>query len=175
MKKILVVILGLIIIMIATIGIAFILPNINKTYNLGETNMKIKIPYSYVETGDTSKTHIINLYNSRDEIKISATNLIEDFWSSGDTEARIDEYLKVMSSANYDSNMKNVKKEVIGTLENKVGRVEFELSNLNDTYKSITIIPNEEIGNLVIEIIGTKEAIDNNKNEIEKIINTISI
>lgn len=192
MKKTILIIISLIILIVVGTFLFFIIrPNLSKTYKLDAFNVSIKIPYAYEEveneslkpkeSSDTTQSAkdrsniIINLYNEYNGISITVLNLQGDFWSSGDTISRMDEYTKVISSANYDSNIRNVKMEAIEKLDSKIGRVEMELAKQNTENKSVTLITDETIGNLVIEIIGTKESFENYSEEIEKIINSVKI
>lgn len=175
MKKILIFLTILMVIVIIAVGIGVALPNMSGTYRLGSSRMKMEIPYSYEQLDEATENTIINLYNEDSKIKISAIELKKDFWGSGDAFARVEEYLNVISAINYDSNIKNIKKDTIANLNNKVGRVEVEVENPGGSFKTITIIPNEEVGNIVLEFMGDSESIEKNMEEIEEIINSIKI
>ena len=128
MKKLWICFLVLILLVIVFTIVAMIRPNISRTCRIGEYNITMKVPYAYEKEEDNYENSLINLYNKVAGISISAIDLREDFWSSGDVESRMDEYLNVISSANYDAGLKNLKTEILAGTNGKIGRVEFELS-----------------------------------------------
>ncbi|MBO5142590.1 MAG: hypothetical protein J6C46_06270 [Clostridia bacterium] len=173
MKKILYLMLSIILLVVIAIVFSINKENLNRNCNIG-SKITMQIPYSYENRDEKIENNLLNLYNPKG-INISATELKQDFWSSGDTFARIEEYLDVISSANYDSGLKNIKKTSVENTENKIGRVEFELNKPSIEYKNISMITNGEIGNIVIEINGKKDIMDENSEEIENIIQSIKL
>ena len=140
---------------------------------LEKYNITIKVPRAYEEIENDVENNLLRLYNNG--VTINAIDLKENFWSSGDIEARMDEYIRVISTANYDSSLKNPKIETVKNSEDKLGRVELELENPEGSSKTVTILTSRNIGNLVIEFTGTVENINKNMNDIDKIIGTIKI
>lgn len=174
MKKIIkFIMLTLTLVVIVTV-ISLLKPSISRTCKIKDSRMKIKIPYAYEEVYSESENVVLNLYN-KNGIKIKVSKFQEGFWSSGDTNARVEEYLKVMSSMNYDSEIKNVKRRIIEKTEDRLGMAEFDLRNISGSAKNIAIITNDEVGNFVIEIEGPIELMEAKRNEIEKIIKSIKL
>lgn len=173
MRKIVIFIMGLVLLSIVSISVLVLLPNFSRNYKLPGYNLNLKVPYNYKKVEQENENSLLNLYEAESGITISAMRLKNDFWSSGDTASRVEEYIKVISSANYDSEIKNIKTGFVNDSKNKLGLVEFELGKPNGTYKTVTIISNEEIGNITIEIYADKESFNNNLNEIETIVSSI--
>lgn len=173
MKKIFTVVL---LIMIAIIGISSLSLNesVNKKYKLGEGVLTIKAPATYVRQGDEKKEDEIKLYNSENGVYINAEILDNDFWSSTDLNARIDEYIKVISSANYDAEIKNVKTEILEENSN-LARIQADLVKQTSNRKTIALISANTEANVIVEITGTKSSIEDDIEEIEEIINSIKI
>lgn len=175
MKKIIIFIFILIILVVLAVSLSIFIPSISRTCKIEKYNISMKIPFSYNAVEEEGENILISLYNEQNGISISGVDLKDDFWQSGDTLARIDEYMKVMSSANYDAEIKNISQELIKSTENKIGKIEFELAKINSNNKMIALITNEQIGNVVIEIRGSQESMDKYKKELYKIIDSVKI
>ena len=175
MKRIIIFIVTLVVLVVIFTSLVLILPNVNKTYNFSEYNLSFKIPYAYRNIATEEENILLSLYNEETEIGVSFVKVQDDFWSSGDTEARMDEYLRVISAANYDSGMKNVKLELMDKLESKFGKVEFELEKPNESSRAVVLIANGEVGNIVFEINASKENYEENLEEINKIIDSVNV
>lgn len=183
MKKLWICFSILIVLGIVMAAIAIMKPTISRTCRIGEYNITMKIPYAYEKEEDNYEDSLMNLYNKEQGIRINAIELKENFWSSDDIESRMEEYLKVITSVNYEAGLKNLKTEIIEGTSGRIGKIEFELSknyeeekdiNLDES-KAVTLITNAEIGNVVIEILASKENFDKNKEEIEHIVRSIQI
>ena len=81
-------------------------PSISRICRIDKYDITIEAPYSYEEEEDNYENTLINLYNKEKGISINAIDLKEDFWSSGDVADRMDEYLNIISAANYDTGLK---------------------------------------------------------------------
>ena len=172
MKKILRLLAFIIVLVIVFTLWIFIKPNISRTCKIKELDISLKIPYAYQETYNESENVLLNMYNS-EGIRISVVELKDNFWSSGDTEARMNEYLNVISAMNYDSEIKNIKKEILKKKDGNLAKVELTLRNPSGNAKKVSVIANEKIGNFVIEIEGSMSVMENKAKEIEKIIKSI--
>lgn len=177
MKKVLKLIGLLILTIIIGTGISVFIMlnkgNFNKTYNIKKYGMKIKIPYSYESIYEGATNQLLNLVNNQNGISVTVMEFQDEFWSSGDAMSRMDEYMQIVSTANYGKNVKNVKLEEIDIANEKIGRVELEVSLRENSQKIIALITEETKGNIVIEIGGATETVQKNIEEIEKIINSI--
>lgn len=173
MKKIIIFILVLILLLAVTVGLKLLIPKMNRTYKIDKYNISMKVPYGYKASYDVNENTLGILYNEQKGITINAFDLKDDFWNSGDAMARTDEYMNVMSAANYDTGFSIISNEVMEGQESKFAKVEIELDKPNSISKIVSVISGEEVGNVVIEIFGLKENMDNNKEEIEKIVQSI--
>lgn len=175
MKKIMGLIIILILIAVILSVLVALKPNFNRRCQLGTSGISIKVPYSYQKTITENENTLLSLYEVEKGIEIEAIRLKDDFWSQEEIDARMDEYMNVLATANYDAQVKNTKLEVLELEDRKLGRVEAELEKQNVTSKSITLITTKQEGNIVIELIGEKEKMEENQAEIEKIISSIKI
>jgi len=175
MKKIIWLILIVVILVVSIVGFVFIRSKFDRVCKIGNYDISLNVPNAYMEMKKSEENILLNLYNNAAGITISGFELNNNFWSSGDTMARANEYIELMSSVNYDSSMQNIKKEILSETEDKIARIEFELSRPNDDSKVIAFIANEEIGDVVIEIFGTIDNMENNKEEIEQITKSLKI
>lgn len=173
MKKIIIFIFVLILLVAAAIGVGLLIPKMNKTYKIENYNISMKVPYAYKKSYDTNENTLIILKNEQTGITLNVFDLKDDFWNSGDVMTRTDEYMHVMSTANYDTGFSIIANEPLKGLESKFAKVEIELDKPNSVSKIIGIISGEEVGNVVIEIYGLKENMDTNKKEIDNIVKSI--
>lgn len=172
MKKILrLLLLVIVLVLIFTVWM-FIKPSVSRTCKINKLDISLKIPHAYQETYSESKNVLLNMYNS-EGIRISVVELNDNFWSSGDTEVRMNEYLNIISAMNYDSEIKNIKKEILKNNDGNLAKVELTLRNPSGNAKKVSVIANEKVGNFVIEIEGPVSAMESKEKEIEKIIKTI--
>lgn len=175
MKKILMVLGVLLLITIVIIVYMITKPNLSRTCKLADFGISFKIPYTYSEVNELADNRLLNLYHSKNEITIKAADLGRNFWSSEKIEERMDEYIKVITAANYDSNVKGIKQEVIEVSGGRFGRVEIEVERPNQTLKTISLITESNNGNVVIEIYGEKADLEEKNEEIEAIIASAKI
>ena len=175
MKKILYFILIFILIIILGTIAVFMMPNISRKCEIKEYSISMKVPFSYEQQENKSENELLNLYKKNNGIRISASKLEDSFWTSGDVVARMDEYLRVISAVNYEASLINIDTEIVEDTQNKIGTISYELINTQGSYRNVAIITNKDIGNVVLEITGSKENMDKNDKEIEKIIETIKI
>ena len=172
MKKIITIAL---IIIIAIVGIITIVGNqeiIDNKYKIADGKITIKVPSRYIKLGEEDG---LNLYDEREEIYIKVGNLDDGFWSSDNLEDRMDQYIKLISSANYDAAVKNVQTEILKQTDGKIGRVQVDLEKQTSDRRTITLITSSIEPDIIIEIRGTTDAIEENSEEIEEIISGIKI
>jgi len=172
MKKIITIAL---LIIIVVMGGAIIFSNqeiIDKEYKIADGKIRMKVPARYTIVGEDGE---LNLYDEREDISIKVGNLEADFWSSEDLNERIEEYIKILSSANYDASIKNVKIETLEQSEGKIGRVQVDLEKQTSSRRTITLITANIEPNTIIEIRGTTNAMEENNEEIEEIVSSIKI
>ena len=173
MKKIIIFIFVFILLIMVSVGVGLLIPKMSKTYKIDKYNISMKVPYGYKISQDTNENTLFILQNEQTGITINAFDLKDDFWNSGDVMARTDEYMHVMSTANYDTGFAIIANEPIEGQKSKFAKVEIELDKPNSISKIIGVISGEEVGNVVIEIYGLKENVDENKEEIENIVKSI--
>lgn len=171
MKKIFTIVLLIVIVIIGVLAIPFD-ENINKKYKINDGKLTINVPNLYEKLEEENNR--INLYNAESGVSIKCGTLEENFWSSEDLNERIDEYIKVISSANYDAEIKNVKTEILEQ-NNNLARIQVDLIKQTSDRKTITILTANIEPNMIIEITGTKDAMEKNIEEIEEIISGIKI
>lgn len=172
MKKIITIILLMI---IAVMGISIIFSNqkiIDKKYKIADGLITMKVPARYVVVGETEA---LNLYDELEGISINAGKLQDGFWSSENLDERIDQYIKVISSANYDAAVKNVKTGMLEQSDGKIGSIQIDLEKQTSSRRIIALISADTEPNVIIEIRGTTDAMEGNSEEIEEIINSIKI
>ena len=172
MKKIITIAL---IIIIAIVGIITIVGNqeiVDKKYKIADGKITIKVPARYITLGEEEG---LNLYDEREDIYIKVGNLDDGFWSSNNLEDRMDQYIKLISSANYDAAVKNVQTEILKQTDGKIGRVQVDLEKQTSDRRTITLITSNIEPDVIIEIRGTTNAIEENSEEIEEIFSGIRI
>ena len=175
MKKLITFLIVIISIILISLLIMWFMPNLTRTCKLENYNITIEIPYSYAVYDESVEGALLSVYDSKKGISINVVEVNEKFWSSGDINVRMDEYLNLISAMNYDTSIKNPSTEIIEKFEGKIGKVEVELEGYENTGKAITVITNDTVGNIIIEITGEKEKIQNNIKEIDKIIESLTI
>lgn len=173
MKKLLKLLIFFVTIAVLSAVLVVMKPYMSRICRLEDFGINIKVPYSYSEVESEHVKSILSLYNSKNGIKISALDMGKQFWSSGDVNVRTEEYLNVISAANYDASVKNVKKEAIEIGGTLVGRAEVEVVRPTRSLKTISLIVGEEHGSVVIEIYGEADKMNENKESIEQLIQTI--
>lgn len=175
MKRIAIFLITIILIIVGTVLAIQVNKKMSRTCKIEEYNIKMNIPNEYTYVKEDGEGHLLSLYNSKNGISINAVEVKENFFASGDVESRMDQYLKLISAMNYDSSVKNPKKEVVERFEGKIGRAELELEGYENIGKTISIITSDEVGNVIIEITGMKEEFEKNIESIEKIIDSIKL
>lgn len=173
-KRIKILIIVVVVIVCAIIGVLYVRNATSKKYEITKYNLSIEVPYKYKKESSTDNELLV-LSNSENTIEIVAMDFIDDFWSSGDSMSRMDEYMKVISAKYFDVNISNVKTEILESSEGKIARVDMELSTPSISSKGIALITNDEIGNVVMQITGSKEDMQNDEKEIERIIKSLKI
>jgi len=173
MKKIFKLLLFFVGIAIVCAILAAIKPYMSRTCNLDDFGITLKVPNAYEVVESEHTRSILSLYNSQKGIRISALDMGKNFWGYENVTERMEEYLKVISAANYDATVQNIKREVIELSGISVGRVEIEVVKPTKKLKTISLIMGADYGSVVIEIYGETENMNLYQAEIEELIKMI--
>ena len=154
---------------------SFGIPFISTKYELSDYGISLKVPQSYDKIKSKNSSELLHLYNSKNEVSISATVLGKGFWKSDELKVIEDQYIRLLSAAKYDSSLTSVSGEKL-TLDNKdVQKVDIAFKGVDNSIRGISILTNAEYNNIAIEFYGTPENIEKSIKEIEKIINSIKL
>ena len=175
MKKFIIILLSAVILSAVLSVIVTVIPCLYYTHRLSDFGVSIKIPGTYIKEEATDRGNLLNVVQKQKGITITAVDLGKDFWSKNEAEGRIEEYLKIISTANYDANILNIKKESVEIADKTIGRVEYETKRGNTVLKTVALLTENDNGNLAIEISGLQKNMLENSEEIEKIISSIKI
>ena len=183
MKKVLICIFILIGLLAASSIFSAIALNITKSYKIGSYNITINTPLSYKLEKKQEENSLLYMVDAGEGINISAVDFKNNFWKTGDGEGRVDEYLKLFSARNYDTELRNLEIGELSNTDGKIWKAEFEISKKYGESDDlsfaatnvIALVTSEEIGSVVIEITVPKEKYDANKNKIENIVKSIKI
>ncbi len=159
-------------ILLVSIVVIFFKVKSNK-YKLGDYGVVITAPSSYSKKELLSKSNILRLENEKEGIVISATSFPKNYWDSKKMPEITDEYIRLISMANFDKSISEVSKTELFINMIEIGKVSLTLKGDEKITKTISLILHENEGNLAIEIYGKPEAIDSNIDEINKIIGSL--
>ena len=86
----------------------------------------------------------------------------------------MDNYMTLISSAQYDSSIRNVKLESYVKDDEPLGRVEMTLEKNIISKRTVTVLTTKAHGYLAIEIYGNTSLVEKRMDDINKIIDTLS-
>ena len=163
--------------LVVAIGVALFLYDKvrEKEYNLGDYGISIRLPGEFVKLDPNNDTHVLFMYGAKSKITVSATALPINYWSSGDLDVIMDEYVRLLSSAKYECNFKDVSLNSTKINDVEVGKVELTIEYRTQSYRTITYIFGEDSGNITLEFYGDPKNVNENLDLIEKITKTIKI
>lgn len=145
------------------------------TYSFGDTGVSVTIYNKFKFQDDERKNTDVSIYNDELETYIVGRQLPDTFWASGDLLAACDEYLRTISAMYYDREIKDVSYEKIKVDGVEVGRVNMTASQKNSSNRATTLIFPKKYKNLIIEIYGNEEILNEKSYEIENVIKNIKI
>ncbi len=96
------------------------------------------------------------------------------FGHLGDIDGIMDGYVRLISSAQYDSSLRNVKLESYVKDSEPLGRVEMTLEKNITSKRTVTVLTTKEHGYLAIEIYGNTELVEKRLDDINAIFDTLS-
>ncbi len=174
MKSLIIKISLVIVLLLIIVFVVYMVNNkeMPKTYSLGDYGVEITVPREFVKLDPQNSAQILNLQDEKG-ITISVMELKGDFWTSDDPEAIAKQYIELMSSAKYDSSMKNVSKETLNINGEPLGKVEMTLERNINKKRTMSILTTKAHGYLALEIYGNPQIIEENKDQITSIINTL--
>ena len=175
MKKFIILILSVSIIAALLAVVVTVAPILNYTHKLSDFGVSIQLQGLYEEDQPLTDTLLLSMKREEKGINITAVDLGKDFWSGNSADERMEEYMQVISVANYGAGIGNIEKEILQVNDKAMGKVKYDTEVGDMVLTTIALLTENENGNLAIEIYGTQKNIQDNMDEVNAIISTIKI
>ena len=161
------------IILVAIIVLSFKVYNdIYDRYSIGDYGISIRVPASFL-VDKTDDGNLLSLYTENNSVIIKARDLRGDYWSSDDMDVIIDEYVKLISAMEYDSNIIDVELEKRKVGFKEIGIVKLSSDSLAKVNRDVAVLTHKANGYIVIEFMGDANVMKENDKVIERMINSI--
>ena len=163
------------VVLVVAVAAIFVYSKVREiTYYLGDYGISIKIPAEFIEEEPINDTNLLYMFGTRSKITISATALPLNYWSSGDLDVIMDEYVRLLSAAKYECNFKDVSLNRVNINGREVGKVELTIEYRSKSYRTVTYLLGENSGNVAIEFYGEPEIVKDKHDLIERIANNMA-
>ncbi len=163
----------MIIVLIVIAVFLFLKTGYSKKYSVFENSVFFRAT-SQLQLIDKSEKFATYFY-PKANVKVSVITVNDNFWSSGDIDSRMDEYVRVLSASNYGSGFENVKLETVEGKENALGKIKLDIVKKSGRESVVAVVASGEYKNRVIEFTGEAEDIKQNEEWIDQVIQTIEI
>ena len=175
MKNQIKIIIGIIIVLLI-IAIALkiiIMLKSSNDYALGNYGVTITVPKEYTRYKTTNDSQLLMLKDDSKGLTISATQLRGDFWSSGDMAVINDEYLGLISIAQFDSSILDTESEVDYIGDEPIGIVKLTQEKNVLSKRTITLLTSKAHGYIAIEIYGDTNNVKKYEKDAMKILKSV--
>ena len=173
MKNIWKILIGFVVIIVVIIAGILLYPKIYIKHTIDNLKLSFWCPTEYKQTDDGEIKCFIN---NKNNITIEIYIFNKAFFGEKTIEEKLKSYEELLVAHNYGIGLvQNTSTEIVDISNVLCGKISTQVKTVNKLNKEITLILPQENCDVIFSIHSVDENINNNINEIEKIIKSVKI
>lgn len=171
MKRLLLILGGIVLIIIIGTVLVLFYPQFNKRHNIEQYSLSFTAPNYYEEVSDEAE--IYEYRGTKNGIGISIYKFNKSFLGGPDITEKLVNYKGILAASNYDCVLEDDHSNVVEVSKTICGKFSSKIKSVNQLNKEVTLIIPKEEYDLIFTICGIDEQMSKHNKEVEKILNSI--